>query len=291
MAVYNTITSAALDAALLSDRSYNGYNGNAYLIPQFRVGAWAPDGSVTLADCTNPLLQKIVGVSNNPIPAHSRGLFVQSGVIPQAVAGLGAAAGQAVYLGVVAGTITITYPAGVGVTVIQIGTAEPDPMTGHITDLKLGAIGGSSGGGSGGVTPELVAAAIEASQGGDYVNGEVSFTLPQFCAAYFGPGEQILAGDASDPSKIKVAGISTSSIPVATSGHIKWTGVIEGACAGLGAVAGDPIFLAATPGGLLTKTAPSPQYDTVIVGYAVPRSGTSGAATDLLLDIQRVLVL
>ena len=289
MAVYNTITSAALESILLKDRSYNGYNANAFVIPQFFVGAWAADGSVTLADATNPALQKIVGVANTGIPSHSRGLYVQSGVVPGAIAHLSANAGDPIYLGVVPGSLTNVIPTGTGVTPIQVGTAEPDPATNLITDLKLGNVGG--GGSGGGVTPLELDSAIAGSQSNNYFSGELTDTIDVFRAVCGGPSEVILAGDATDSSKIDIIGVTLAAVAPGTAGPVKYTGTIEDACTGLGAVAWQPIYLAEGPGGHLTTTPPAPSNYTVVIGCAVPRSGSSGAATDLLLDIQRTLIL
>ena len=292
MPVYNTITPTEMHAALLADRSYNGYNGNVYQIPHFSVGAWAADNSVTLADCTNPLLQNIVGVTNAAIPAHSRGLFVQSGVVPGAIAHMGARAGDPIYLGITAGTLTNIFPSGPGVTPIQIGTAETSETSSAVTDLRLSvAVSSSGGGGGGGVSPADLQGAISASQSNIYTSGELTDTISQFSAVYWTASEDIMAGDATNPDKIDIAGVTTGDVVPGGNGIVQYIGTVQNACASLGANAGQAIYLAAGPGGVLTKTPPAPIHYTVIIGYAVPRSGTSGPATDLLLDIQRALIL
>lgn len=292
MPVYNTITQEALDLSLLKDRSFDGFNNEAYEIPQFSVGAWAVDGSVTLLDCTNPAFQKFVGIANVAIPSHSRGLYVQRGVVANAITGLGAAAGDTIYVGVTAGTLVASAPFGPGITAIAVGVAEPNPTTGLVTDLRVDLAATSGGGGGGGVTMDDVNAAILAAEAQYYFSEEVSFTIPPYRAVCWGTSDQILAGDATDPTKIDIAGISVGSIAPGNQGPVQYTGTIRNACLGLGAAAGQPVLLAEGDGGILTLASPSnPSSSSVIVGHAVPRSGTAGPANDLLLDIQRTLIL
>jgi hypothetical protein len=99
MASYLFLTQGALEQALLEERSYKGLNANPFEFPQFHVGAWKADGTMALADITNPTLMKLVGVSYAAIPTGQRGLFVRRGTLKNAIVGLGATAGATIYLG------------------------------------------------------------------------------------------------------------------------------------------------------------------------------------------------
>lgn len=290
MTTYLFITPSALQRALLEDRSYSGLNSNAYQFPKWHVGAWKTDGSVTLADATNPSFQKIVGLSNDNIPSGQRGLFVQSGTVPGAIAGLGAAAGDAIYLSVVAGELTRILPTGDGVTAIKIGVAERSETSGLITDLRIELAGGGSSGGGDGVTLEEVQQAIAASKIQSYFNDELT-TTPAYRAVAWGDDQKVLNGNALDADLADVIGVTVSSIPSHVYGPIQTEGIIQGAALSLSAEAGQPVFLAEGPGGNLTLTAPAAESSAITrIGYAVPRTGTQGAAIDLLLDIQRLFI-
>jgi len=272
---FRYITQNALDRALLEDRSYLGLNSNPYAFPAFRVGAFKTDGTVTLADSTNPLLQRIVGVTQTSILSGQRGLFVQRGTIEGAIAGLGATAGAPIYLGIPAGTLTATEPTGVGVESILIGYAETN-TSGLVTNLRLALESTvvSSGGGGGGT------ATLE----GSYRNSTPS-TIPQFAVtSWTNTGELQLASPV-DLSTSDVAGVVKTAILPNAFGPVQYGGVVENALTGLGANAGQPIFLS-TAGQLSLNTPSNPAHSVVRIGYAVPKTNTSGSAEDLLLDVE-----
>lgn len=272
---FRYITQNALDRALLEDRSYLGLNSNPYAFPAFRIGAFKNDGSVTLADATNPLLQKIVGVTQTSILSGARGFFVQRGTIEGAVAGLGAAVGAPIYLGIPAGTLTATEPAGVGVTSILIGYAEAN-TSGLVTNLRL-ALGNtvvSSGGGGGSGT------VLE----GSYRNSSGA-TLPQFAVASWTNSGELQLASPSLLTTSDVAGIIKTNIPDNQFGVVQYGGVVENAITGLGAQAGQPIFLG-NAGQLSLNTPSNPAHSVVRIGYAVPKTNTFGSAEDLLLDVE-----
>jgi hypothetical protein len=272
---FRYITQQALDRALLEDRSYLGLNSNPYAFPTFRVGAFKTDGTVTLADSTNPLLQKLVGVTQSSILSGQRGFFVQRGTIEGAAAGLGAAAGDPIYLGIPAGTLTATEPSGVGVEVILVGYAEAN-TSGLVTNLRLAlnnTVVSSGGGGGSGTVLE-----------GSYRNGSGA-TLDQFrVASWMNTGELQLASP-SLLSTSDVAGIVKSSIPANQFGTVQYGGVVSDALLGLGAQSGQPVFLS-TGGQLSLNTPSNPAHSVVRIGYAVPKTNTFGSADDLLLDVE-----
>lgn len=290
MTVYKTVTPPMVERALLEERSIVGANSNAFMFPKWRVSAWKPDGSMALADATNPAFQKIAGVSYENIPANGRGLFVHDGVLKGALAGLGAAPGDTIYLAIPAGQMTKTIPVGDGVAVIQIGFAVENADTGLVHDLRIEIQAGGAGGGSGGVTPTEVQEIIEASKIQSYCSGETTNILA-FRAVAWGDDQKIVGGDAADADRADILGITVAVIQPDEFGPVQTTGTIQNAAASLSAQAGQPVFLAEGAGGGMTLTAPASESSAITrLGYAVPRTGTSGSATDLQLDIQRLFI-
>lgn len=287
MTYYNTLTPSALQRVLLENRSYLGLNNNVYLFPQFKVGALNPDGSVTLADCTNPAKQKIAGVANSDILPGEKGYFVQQETVENAIAGLGAVAGDIIYLAVVAGDMTNVKPTGVGETAIKIGVAEANPDTGLITDLRVefGVTEVSSGGGVDAGTVQQIIDQNRDTQGQN-VSGA---NIQALRAVAWDNAGTITAGDATIAAKCDVIGLSVSSIAINAFGTVRTEGIVPNACATLGAIAGQEVFLAEGPGGALTLTAPTAITSGIIkVGVAIPPTGSTGAATDLLIEIERI---
>ena len=286
MTYYNYVTPSALQRILLENRSYLGLNNNAYLFPQFKVGALNADGSVVLADCTDINKQKLAGVSDADILSGEKGLFVQEETLTNAISGLGASAGDIIYLAVVAGEMTKIPPSGVGEAVIKIGVAEANPDTGLITDLRIEF--GSSG--SGGVSAGTVQQIVDSNRDtqGENLSGS---NILQFRAIAWQNAGTIIAGDATIAAQCDVIGISILAIPNGTFGTVRTDGIVAGALTTLGAQAGDEVFLAEGSGGVLTLTAPTSVTSGVIkIGVAVPPTGSIGTATDLLIQIDRIAV-
>jgi hypothetical protein len=284
---YNFTTPSSVERLLLENRSYTGLNNNAYVFPKNKVGALNPDGTVTLADCTNPAKQNIAGICYEDIQSGEKGYFLQSDSAVNAISGLGAQAGDVIYLDVIAGDMTITAPSGPGEAVIKVGVAEANPDTGLITDLRVEIIEISSGGG-GGTSPSQVQDIVDASRDTEGQNN-TGVTIQAFRAVAWENDGTIVAGDATIAARCDVIGLSIIAIPNGSSGTVRTEGIIAGAVASLGAVAGEEVFLAEGAGGNLTLTAPTAVTSGVIkVGVAVPPTGSSGAATDLLIQIDRI---
>jgi len=285
-ATYNYATKSELDRAVLEGRSYSGLNSNPYLFPKFRMGAWLPDGSITLADCTNPALQKLAGVSYQNISSGSRGIFVQTGSIEGAIASLGAAPGDLIYLGIPAGTFTKIDPTAPGVTSIVVGQAMTNPDTGLVTDLRIGFAGEALDSGPSGLDPSDVQNLIDADKLKSQRNGS-GITIPALRLVAWKNTSEIEMAAANDITLSDIAGVTLASIISGAFGSIQTTGTIPEACGALGAIAGQTVYLSASTPGLMTLIPSSAPTDAIVrIGYAVPASGTTGAAVDLLLDFE-----
>lgn len=284
MTMYKLPTLSTIERAILLDRSYVGLNSNVYQFPKWHVAAWKSDGSVTLADAMDESLQKVLGVSNEDIPSGSSGIFVQRGVITNAIATLGAQPGAKIYLSTVAGELTKIAPTDPGAAVIQIGFAETNPSTGLVTDLRIELAISSISGGTG-VTPDDVAQAIADDHTVSHQNGS-GVAIAALRAVAWMDDHKIQAADASTLSKCDVVGITKVSFSSASYGAIQFSGIVPDACLSLSATPGQAVFLASGPGGNLTLTPPSGTGDSIVrIGFAVPKNGTTGNPVDLLLDI------
>lgn len=281
MPVYNYVTKAALDKALLEDRSYKGFNSNAFLFPQFKVGAFKTDGSVGMADASNPALQKLVGVAAYDILSGRSGLFVQRGIIEGAISHLSTLSGDTIYLGAVAGTLVSTPPTGLGVAQIVVGYASKNITTGLISDLRLdlGGVASVSGGGGGSGS---VSSSISCQNGS-------GITLVSGTPVAWMDSGQIIEAHANGVTYADAFGILTETTIAGAYGPVLFSGIVPDICTPLLAVPGKPVFLGVTGG--LTLTAPSNSSHSIVrIGYAVAKSGVAGAATDLLLDVEILFV-
>jgi hypothetical protein len=286
MTYYNFATPSAIDKLLLENRSYLGLNNNAYLFPKNKVGALNADGSVVLADCTNPAKQNIAGICFEDIISGEKGYFLQLETATDALVGLGAQAGDDIYLDVVAGEMTTTAPSGPGEAVIRLGVAEANPVSGLITDLRIDLTPVSTGGG--GVTAPQVQQIVDANRDtqGENLSG---INIQAFKAIAWENAGTIVAGDATIAARCDVIGLSIVAIANNAFGTVRTEGIVPGAVASLGAQAGQEVFLAEGAGGNLTLTAPTVVTSGIIkVGVAVPPTGSIGAATDLLIQIDRI---
>jgi hypothetical protein len=286
MTYYNFATPSAIDKLLLENRSYLGLNNNVYLFPKNKVGALNTDGSVVLADCTNPAKQNIAGICFEDIISGEKGYFLQLETATDALVGLGAQAGDSIYLAVVAGDMTTTAPSGPGEAVIRLGVAEANPVSGLITDLRIDLTPVSTGGG--GVTAPQVQQIVDANRDtqGENLSG---INIQAFKAIAWENAGTIVAGDATIAARCDVIGLSIVAIANNAFGTVRTEGIVPGAVASLGAQAGQEVFLAEGAGGNLTLTAPTVVTSGIIkVGVAVPPTGSTGAATDLLIQIDRI---
>jgi hypothetical protein len=289
MTYYNFATPTSIERLLLENRSYLGLNNNAYLFPKNKVGALNPDGSVVLADCADPAKQNIAGICHEDIISGEKGYFLQLETATDAIDGLGAQAGDIIYLSTVAGEMTLTPPSGPGEAVIRLGIAEANPNTNLITDLRIDiSVEIDAGGTGGGTTPSEVQDIVDASREteGENLSGT---NIQAFKAVAWENAGTIVAGDATMASRCDVIGITTTAISSGSFGTVRTEGIVPNAVASLGAQAGQEVFLAEGAGGNLTLTAPTAVTSGVIkVGVAVPPTGSTGAATDLLIQIDRI---
>jgi hypothetical protein len=107
--------------------------------------------------------------------------------------------------------------------------------------------------------------------------------ISQYDAVYISANDTVLPADASSISTSKVVGVAPSAISAAAQGNIVRSGVVVNAISGLGASAGQPIFLSTTAGGLSTSIPTGSGNSVLIVGYAKN-------TTDLLVDIKTIKI-
>lgn len=113
------------------------YNKSGALILPFKAVAWEDDNSVNLADADGIGLDDFAGVTQDGIAHLGYGIIHKLGEVPSALLGMGAVAGQPVYLSDIPGQLTLTPPAAG--TVFRIGRAEPPSgaHTGEATSLFI----------------------------------------------------------------------------------------------------------------------------------------------------------
>lgn len=113
------------------------YNKSGALILPFKAVAWEDDNSVNLADSDGLGLDDFAGVTQDGIAHLGYGIIHKIGEVPNALIGLGAIAGQPVFLGSVPGQLTLTPPTSG--TIFRIGRAEPPSgaHTGEATSLFI----------------------------------------------------------------------------------------------------------------------------------------------------------
>lgn len=113
------------------------YNKSGALIMPFKAVSWEDDNSVNLADADGIGLDDFAGVTQDGIAHLGYGIIHKLGEVPSALLGMGAVAGQPVYLSQIPGQLTLTPPAAG--TVFRIGRAEPPSgaHTGEATSLFI----------------------------------------------------------------------------------------------------------------------------------------------------------
>jgi hypothetical protein len=262
--------------AILEARSYLGVNGNPGPIPQFRVTAWNADGQIVLADPTDTNPLRIVGVAYDTVQSGAQGLFVQAGAVEGALAGLNARPGDPIYLGLVPGSLVLSPPTNPNAQKLQVGFAEFNATAGAATDLKIAVsqVQSMSSGGGG------------EAQSYQY-QSDASESLPKLRVAIWNDQDLLILGNASDSSRTKVAGVTLSDITAGDFGPVQTEGLVKTACSGLGALAGQAVFLNEGPGGYLTTSPPQALSSAVIrIGWAVPSADMGGVVADLMLEIE-----
>ena len=110
-------------------------NSTGSLILPFKAVAWLDDNTITLADADVVGITDFAGVTVSSIANGAYGKILKMGELPNALAGLGAVAGQPVYLGVTPGELTLTAPTTGAI--LRIGFAEPPSgsISGDATSL------------------------------------------------------------------------------------------------------------------------------------------------------------
>lgn len=108
-------------------------NGNAGAITVGQPVYISANDTVDLADASNAATDDVIGlVKDASIASAAQGLICSEGVVDGGITGLGASAGDPVFLGSSPGTKTLTPPsAGSGDTVFLIGYAK------NATDIHL----------------------------------------------------------------------------------------------------------------------------------------------------------
>jgi len=113
-------------------------NNTAQIIPIFSVLTWLPDGTVAKGNAATISTSSFAGINLGAIDPQSYGFAVKTGNVKNAIAGLGAVAGQYVYMDIISGQLTLTPPISPPNGVYKIGKAEPtDNSSSLITDIFL----------------------------------------------------------------------------------------------------------------------------------------------------------
>lgn len=102
--------------------------------------------------------------------------------------------------------------------------------------------------------------------------------VAQYDVVYISGNDTILKANANSASTSNIIGITQTAAGVGVNTEVQTSGVLAGAISGLGASAGDRVFLATTAG-LMTTTPPGTGNSRVQIGYAKN-------ATDLQIQIQ-----
>jgi len=99
------------------------YNATGALILPFKAVAWEDNNSISLADADEVGLDDFAGITQDGIANLGYGIIHKLGEVPDALIGMGAVAGQPVYLSTVPGELTLIPPSSG--TIFRIGRAEP----------------------------------------------------------------------------------------------------------------------------------------------------------------------
>jgi hypothetical protein len=136
------------------------------------------------------------------------------------------------------------------------------------------------------VSPAGQAKAILESNG-KFAENLTGATLVAGTVCAWTTGGTLEAGEADNISANTFAGVVYEDIANGSFGLVVRSGKLPGVLAGLSAVAGQPVFLSATPG-QLTLTSP-PDGDAVArIGYAEPTDHVTGLGTDLFIEFELI---
>jgi hypothetical protein len=139
MPVFRSVTKAGLDVRLGDEFGRQAKNQTGQPIAAFRVCAWEDDNSIVLASAVGANTSDIAGVTTAAIPNLQKGLVQRIGRVKNALAGLGAIAGQSIFLSETPGELTLIAPTVINSSIIRVGTAEPsdDSLITEAADLLL----------------------------------------------------------------------------------------------------------------------------------------------------------
>lgn len=139
------------------------------------------------------------------------------------------------------------------------------------------------------VSPEFVAQAILKANGKLALNNTGSL-LPAYTVCAWTNTGQLQKAEADVMTADRFAGIVHADIASGVYGLVLRSGKVPGALTSLAAVAGQPVFLSKTAGQMTLSTAGFDPGDAIVrVGFAEPPDGSSGLATDLLIEFELVL--
>jgi hypothetical protein len=100
-------------------------NGTLETLLKNRVAAWQDNGTVCYANASVHSVSDIAGLLLEDIAPDSFGQIQKTGYIPDALIGLSAVPGAAVFLSDVDGTMSLIPPTGATDSIIKMGRAEP----------------------------------------------------------------------------------------------------------------------------------------------------------------------
>jgi hypothetical protein len=100
-------------------------NGTLETLLKNRVAAWQDNGTVCYANASVHSVSDIAGLLLEDIAPSVFGQMQKTGYIPDALTGLSAIPGAAVFLSDVDGTMSLTPPTGATDSIIKMGRAEP----------------------------------------------------------------------------------------------------------------------------------------------------------------------
>ena len=139
MAVYKTVSTGGLNAAIQLANSKQALNDSGATLTQFTVCAWTDPSTLEMASAITMEPDMFAGICVADILTGQYGLVQRNGKLPGAVANLNAIAGQPVFLDETYGLMTLdTSGFADDSTILKLGYAEPpDGATGLATDLFI----------------------------------------------------------------------------------------------------------------------------------------------------------
>jgi len=134
---YSAYLGGVTDGVLAKVRTINAFskidkfmqksvkNGTLETLLKNRVAAWQDNGTVCYANASVHSVSDIAGLLLEDIAPSVFGQMQKTGYIPDALTGLSAIPGAAVFLSDVDGTMSLTPPTGATDSIIKMGRAEP----------------------------------------------------------------------------------------------------------------------------------------------------------------------